>query len=289
MTKRYATLLRCTLAAAAALLLAAAAQYHAAAPAAAAPPQRLRVAGSYTMAPLMADVARRFQRYHPGIRIEIDTGGSASGLEAVRQERAAIGMVSRALSGTESKLYGIPIARDGVAIVVHRDNPLAGLDAAQLAAIYSGKTVNWRQLGGADAALHLLSGVPGSGEAELLAHYLGLPAAALAGPHAASHDSHASLADRVRAVAADPLAIAYLSLGEAERQARAGAPIKLLALDGVPATSANIRNARYPMSRPLTLVSRGTPAGAARIFTQYCATSQISDLVLAHGFVPYLD
>jgi phosphate transport system substrate-binding protein len=266
------------------LLLAGAAQFQASPPAAAAPAAHLRLAGSSTMAPLMAEVAKRFQRYHPGVRIDIAQSTSGHGLQAVRDRRADIGMVSRALAAQESTLYGIPIARDGVAVVVHRDNPLSALDAGQLADIYRGKTVNWRQLGGADGALHLLAGNADSGSTELMEQYMKLPFGAFRGQR-----SIGANAERIRAVAADPLAIVYVSLGEAERNARAGVPIKLLALDGVPATSANIRNVRYPVARPLTLVMLAAPSGAARTFTQYCATSEISDLVLAHDFVPYLD
>lgn len=280
---RYATMLRCALGAAM-LLLAAAAQYQSMPPAAAAPAVRLRLTGSSTMGPLMTEVARRFQRYHPEIGIDIEMGGSGRGLSDVRLGRADIGMVSRALTDLESDLYGIPIARDGVAVVVHRDNPLSGLDSKQLADIYTGKVANWRQLGGTGGALHLLAGHPNGGSTALLTHYLGLPFSAFA----ASRRIEAS-ADRVQAVAADPQAIVYASLGQAERHIRAGLPVKLLTLDGVPATSGNVRNARYPMARPLTLISQDVPAGAARVFTQFCATSQISDLVLAHDFVPYLD
>ena len=280
---RSTTMLRCALAAAV-LLLAGAAQYQAIPPAAAAPAAHLRLTGSSTMGPLMTEVARRFQRHHPRIRVDVEMGGSGRGLSDVRQGRADIGMVSRALADGENDLYGIPIARDGVAVVVHRDNPLAALQREQLAGIYTGKITNWRQLGGADGPLRLLAGHANGGSTAQLTHYLGLPYTAFAAPRGIDGN-----AERIRAVAADPLAIVYASLGQAERQLQAGLPIKLLALDGVAASSANIRNASYPMARPLTLVSRNVPAGAARQFTQFCATSQISDLVLAHDFVPYLD
>lgn len=266
---RTATLLRCAALGAAVLLLAAAARYQAAPPAAAAPAVRLRLAGPPAMAPLMTDVARRFQRYHPEIRVDIDSGGAEPVLDSLRSGRADLALASRPLAGIDGGLQSVPIARDGVAMVVHRDNPLSGLDRAQLAAILGGKIGNWRQLGGADLALRLLQDAA-AGPAELPAPYPDLPGG-------------------VPAVAADPRAVAILPLAEAERAARAGAAIKLLAVDGVPATGANVRNARYPLSRPLLLVSRGAPAGAARTFTQFCATSQVSDLVLAHDFVPYLD
>ena len=95
--------------------------------------------------------------------------------------------------------------------------------------------------------------------------------------------------ERIAAVAADPHAVIWLSVGEAERKARSGVPIKLLAIGGVPASSKSIRSGNYPISRPLTLVTLGTPTGAARAFIEFCASSQVTDLVLAFDFVPYLD
>ena len=58
---------------------------------------------------------------------------------------------------------------------------------------------------------------------------------------------------------------------------------------GVSATSRNIRAGNYPISRPLTLVTRGRPAGLAKAFIDFCASSQGTDIVIAHDFVPYLD
>lgn len=248
------------------------------------PPVRLNIAGSTTMAPLLAEVGRRFQQQHPGSTISVRMGGSGRGVSAVRDGSAQIGMVSRALNEAEKDLYGIPIARDGVAVIVHRDNPVRAVTQAQLAGIYTGAIGNWRQLGGRDASPHVMAGLAEGGSSELFTHFVDIPYPSLAvqrriGPNA----------ERIRAVASDPHAIIYVSVGEAERMARRGHAIKLLAIDGVIATSANVRNGHYPMSRPLTLVSRPAPDGAVRQFLEYCITSQITDLILAFDFVPYLD
>lgn len=245
---------------------------------------RLLLSGSTTMAPLMTEVAKRFQALHPGVQIEVRMGGSGRGVSDAREGRADFGMVSRSLGESESDLYSMPIARDGVAIIVHRDNPVASLSDRQLFDIFSGKIANWRQVGGRDAPLHVLAAPAGGGSSELISHYLQLPYERFkpqrqVGPNA----------ERIAAVAADPHAIVYLSLGEAERKAVAGAPIKLLAVGGAAATSRNVRSGNYPISRPLTLVTRGTPTGAARIFVEFCVSSQVTDLVLAFDFVPYLD
>lgn len=245
---------------------------------------RMLLSGSSTMAPLMVEVAKRFQSLHPGIQIEVQMGGSGRGINDARQGKADIGMVSRALSDTEHDLYGIPIGRDGVAVIVHKDNPVNALSDRQLADIYGGRIANWRQVGGRDAPLRVLTGSQEGGSSELFSHYLRLPyeqikAQTPIGPNA----------ERIKAVAADPSAIIYVSVGEAERNARDGVSIKLLAVGGVPASSKNVRNGNYPLSRPLTLVTRGTPTGKTRAFIEYCLSSQVTDLVLAFDFVPYLD
>lgn len=251
---------------------------------AAAPTGRLLLTGSTTMAPLMVEVAKLFQRMHPGIQIEVRMGGSGRGIGDARAGKADIGMVSRALGAEEGDLHGISIARDGVAVIVHKDNPVSVLSDRQLLDIYSGKIANWRQVGGGDTPLHALAGPPEGASSKLISQYLRLPYEQIkaqwrVGPNA----------ERIAAVAADPRAIVWVSLGEAERKALGGVPIKLLAVGGVAASSRNVRNGNYPISRPLTLVTRGTPTGAARAFIEFCVSAQITDMVVVFDFVPYLD
>lgn len=248
------------------------------------PASRLLLSGSTTMAPLMTEVVKRFQTLHPGIQFEVQMGGSGRGIRDAREGKADIGMVSRTLADAEHDLYGIPIARDGVAVIVHKDNPVNSLSDRQLIDIYSGRIAKWRQVGGRDAPMHVLAGPPEGGSSELFSHYLQLPY-----DQFKTRQRVAANADRIAAVAADPDAVIYVSVGEAERNARAGIPIKLLAVGGVAATSRNVRSSNYPISRPLTLVTRGTPTGTVRAFIEFCVSSQITDLILAFDFVPYLD
>lgn len=245
---------------------------------------RILLSGSSTMAPLMVEVARRFQTLHPGVQIEVRMGGSGQGIGDVRQGKADIGMVSRALGAAEGDLRGVPMARDGVALIVHRDNPVQALSDRQLLDIYNGKVANWRQVGGRDMPLQALAAPPEGGSSELISQYLQLPYDQIktqlrVGPNA----------QRIAAVAADPQTIIWVSVGEAERKARDGVAIKLLAIGGVAASSKNVRSGNYPIARPLTLVTREAPRGVVRTFIDFCLSSQVTDLVLAFDFVPYLD
>lgn len=244
----------------------------------------LRLTGSGTMAPLIKQMAKRFQSVYPGVRVDVEAGGSARGLREVSEGQAAIGMVSRAIDGQGHDLMAAAIARDGVALVVHRDNPIRNLSEQQVVAIYSGKIARWQAVGGFDAPILLGKAEAGRSSTELFCQYFSLsydriPAQQVLGDNAA----------RVRFLTEHPNAILYMSVGEAERQARAGAPIRPLQLSGIAASSESIRRGDYPLSRSLSLVSKGAPAGWAKVFIEFALSSQVTDLILANDFVPYWD
>ncbi len=253
-------------------------------PSAQCPTGRLLLTGSSTMAPLMSAVARRFGSIHPGVCIEVQTGGSGRGVSDARQGKADIGMAARILSESEGDLYGFPIARDGVAVIVHKDNPVRTLGDRQLVDIFAGKVSNWAQLGGRNVPIQVLAGEASRGSSELFVHYLSIKYEDIR-PHRVVGDN----ALRIKAVAESPGAVVYVSVGEAERNVKAGVPIKLLPVAGVEATSQNVRHGSFPISRPLTLVTRGLPNGLVKKFVEFSLSSQVTDLVIAHDFIPYLD
>jgi phosphate transport system substrate-binding protein len=245
---------------------------------------QLLLTGSSTMAPLVTAIAKRFQTLHPGVRVEVQMGGSGRGIADARQGKADIGMASRALTEKERDLQGFPIARDGVALVVHKTNPVPSLTDRQVVEIYSGKITNWKQLGGHDAPILVVKAEPTRSSTELFTHYFGLRYEDLKAQREVG-DNPA----RIKLLIENPNALLYMSVGEAERKAQVGVPIKLMPVGGVAATSKNIRNGNFPISRPLTLVTRELPKGLARTFIEFALSSQVTDLVLTHDFVPYLD
>jgi phosphate transport system substrate-binding protein len=141
-------------------------------------------------------------------------------------------MVSRALSDRERDLQGFPIARDGVAIVVHKDNPVRALTNQQIRDIYTGRTTRWISVGGADAAIAVVSRQEGRGSSDLFTDYFDLEYGEIRAQLVAGDNASA-----LTAVADRPEAIVYVSVGEAEQRAQAGAPLRLLSLDGVEASS----------------------------------------------------
>jgi phosphate transport system substrate-binding protein len=243
----------------------------------------LHLTGSNTGAPLLSEIARRFQALHPKVEIKIDMGGTARGLRDIREGKADIGMVSRVMTDQEQDLKGFPIVRDGLGMVVHRNNPVTTLTTAQITGIFTGRIKNWRQVGGRNAPIVVIDRENGPGSFVLFKEYFKLRYSDIRSQIVLGADNSAV----INAVAAQPDAISIMSVITAENQEKAGALIKIVDLDGVAVTRAGILSGSYPLSRPLSLVTRGLPTGLRKTFIEYCLSAQVVDIIENMGFIPY--
>lgn len=243
---------------------------------------KLVITGSSTLAPLIADMAQRFQAANPGVTITVEAGGSGRGVEDARSGKADIGMVSRELKRDEKRdLFAITIARDAVAFVVHRDNPVRKITRDQVVAIYEGRLRNWKELGGKDAPIRAFTRTPRHASLEVVSDYSGLRTEEIRGQVVADNP------DAVQAVVDDPLALSFVSLGTAVDLAGRGLPIRALAVDGVPATVGELRAGRYPLGRTLSLVTKQIPTGAGMAFIQFVQSPEQRAMIEERDFVPY--
>ena len=105
---------------------------------------KLTITGSSTVAPLSAEIGKRFESRHSGVQIDVQTGGSSRGVTDAQQGLADIGDVSRDLSEEEtaSGLVATAIARDGICVILNSANPVNELTKAQITAVYLGKVTN---------------------------------------------------------------------------------------------------------------------------------------------------
>jgi len=242
---------------------------------------RLVLTGSSTVAPLAGEIAKRFEKLHPDVRVDVQTGGSSRGIADAKRGTADMGMASRALKPEESDLTAHTIAMDGVGMILHRDNPVQSLTDDQVIAIYTGRITNWSEIGGNDAPITVVNKADGRATLEVFLNHFGL----------ASPDIKASVIigdnqQGIRTVAGDVNAIGYVSVGTADYEIGRGVPIRLLPMDGVEATTANVQNGTFPMSRPLNLVTYGSVSPLAQAFIDFARSSEVNDLVEAQYFVP---
>lgn len=236
------------------------------------------------MAPLMTEIGKQFHARNPGVEIEVQMGGSGRGLADARAGKADIGMASRALTDKETDLFAFTIGRDGVAIILHKDNPVPALSKQQVSDIFTGRIANWKDVGGRDAAITVFAASTMGGSTELFLDYFQIPLADIK-PRELVDPNPA----RIRAVTENPNGIVYVSVGEAERNAQTGTPIKLLPVGRVPATSRSIRSGNYPISRPLALVTKDLPKGLVKEFINFSLSSQVTEAIERFDFIPYLD
>ncbi|MEQ1440065.1 phosphate ABC transporter substrate-binding protein [Fontimonas sp. SYSU GA230001] len=242
---------------------------------------KLVVTGSSTVAPLAAEIGKRFESLHAGVRVDVQTGGSSRGIADARQGLADIGMASRALKPEEADLHGFAIARDGIAVILNAANPVATLTDAQVVAIYTGRIARWTEVSGNDAPITVVNKAEGRSTLELFLHYFKLESPAV--------KAHVVIGDNeqgIKTVAGNPDAIGYVSVGAAEYSATHGVPVKLLPMKGIAASIATVKDGSFPLSRPLNLVTKAEPAGLAKAYIDYARSPAVHDLVEKLYFVP---
>ena len=271
---------RCRRAGAAGMAVFAALVATACSPSSDASGDRLVITGSSTIAPLVAEIAQHYEREHPGVRIDVQSGGSSRGIADVRGGLADIAMVSRALVGDEQALHAYPIARDGVGLIVHTRNAVHELSDAQVADIYRGEIENWAEVGGRDAPIVVVHKAEGRATQEVFLAHFQLDPRDVAADVIAGENEQA-----VKTVAGQPDAIGYVSIGTAEVDIEHGVPIRLLAAGGVPATLANVRSGAYPIARPLNLATRESAQGPVKDFIDYVHSPVATPIFEAQSFV----
>lgn len=241
---------------------------------------KLVLTGSSTVAPLTAEIAKRFESSHPSVRIDVQSGGSSRGITDARQGVADFGMVSRALKPDEKDLNAFTIARDGVTVILHKDNPVNSLTDKQVVDIYTGKLTNWQQVGGKAGTITVVNKAEGRSTLELFTHYFKLKNTDIKAQVVIGDNEQG-----IKTVAGNPNAIGYVSIGSAENSEANKVPIKLLPVNGIAATTANVQNNTFPISRPLNLVTKSQPQGLVKEFIDYAQSQKVSDIVKQQNFV----
>ncbi len=242
---------------------------------------KLVLTGSSTVAPLAAEIAKRYEQENPGVRVDVQSGGSSRGIADVRQQVADIGMVSRSLNDQETDLKAFPIAKDGIAMIVHKDNPVAQLTEAQIVAIYKDKINNWSQVGGKDAPITVVNKAEGRSTLELFLKHFKLESPEIKADVVIGDNEQG-----IKTVAGNPNAVGYVSVGAAEFQVKNGGMIRLLPLDGITASLDTVKDGTFPLSRSLTLITNGTPTADQQKFLDFARFPQVHDIVLEQYFVP---
>ena len=233
--------------------------------------------GSTSMSKVIGALGESFMNDNPGITFTYNPTGSGSGITAVQEGRCDIGLASRALKDSEKEqgLRETVLAFDGIAVIVHPDNPLEDLTLAEIADLYTGKITNWKELGGQDAPVVLIGREAGSGTRDGFESITGTRDACQ------YRQELTSTGDVITNVSQNPGAIGYASLSAVKDS------VKALKVGGVAPSEATVKDGSYQVQRPFMLITRegaGLSAGAQAFF-DYITSPEAAGIISDAGAV----
>jgi phosphate transport system substrate-binding protein len=251
--------------------------------------------GSDTMVNLALAWAEAYEAAHPETRLSVTGGGSGTGIAALINGTVTIANASRAIKEEErqqAEANGVEpvefvVARDAIAIVVNPANPVSQLSLPQLSAIYSGQITNWREVGGEDRPIVLLSRETNSGtHVYFLENVLRLGEKenkTLFSPDTLLMPSSEGISAEVRQ---NPNTIGYDGLGYVTPDMKTVAVSADADGPYVLPTIATVNDKSYPIARDLYMYSRGQPEGVVKDYLDWVFGPEAQKIVAELGFVP---
>jgi phosphate transport system substrate-binding protein len=255
----------------------------------------IQIKGSDTMVNLGQAWAEAFNKKNPEVNIAVTGGGSGTGIAALIAGTADIAACSRTMKDKEiekAKENGITpveftVALDGLAVVVHPDNPLSRLTIDELADIFTGKITHWKQLGGRDLPIVILSREVNSGTHVYFKEHVlrkgNEKGTEEFSPMALLMPSSQAIADEI---AQNPNAIGYYGMGYISPAQKVIAVAKDANSPYIEPTLENVKNGKYPISRPLLMYTKGEPEGTIKEFIDFALSPEGQEIVAKTDFVP---
>jgi phosphate transport system substrate-binding protein len=245
---------------------------------------KLVIKGSDTLgAKLVPTLAEEYKALHPGVSFEIAAEGSTTGISAVIDKTAQIGMSSRRAKPTEMSaatakgvtLKPIIVAYDGMAVIVNRQSPIAKLSRRQVEQIFTGDITDWSAVGGKPGKISIYTRNTSSGT------YSDWKDLAMnKRDYAKSSQKMAGNEQIAAEVAKNPNGIGYVGLAYIHVEG-----IKVVPADGVLPTKETVQNKKYPYARPTFYYTNGEPAAEAAKFVEFTLSDEGQKIAEKVGFV----
>lgn len=237
------------------------------------------ISGSTSVGAVMEPLVEEYKKSEgKKTNLEVQQIGSSSGIKNTIDGTSEIGMTSRDLKDGEkqAKLEETQIAIDGIAVITNKENKVKDLTMEQIKDIYTGKITNWKEVGGEDSPIVVVSREDGSGTREGFETIVGYDAEELTSNSLISDGS----GNIKTTVAGNKDSIGYISLGYVDKD------VSSVSISGVEATIDNVKNNKYPILRPFLLVNK--PDGLSekgQAFIDYILSEDGQKIVEKHGFV----
>ncbi len=238
--------------------------------------QRIQIAGSTSVQPVAEALAEKFQETHPDVKVNVQGGGSSLGISSVSQGITQIGTSSRDLTPQEKEGLNVyEIGKEGIVIAVNNKNNVTALTKDQVKGIFSGAITNWKQVGGSDMQIHVVTREEGSGTRSSFESLI------MNGTKIRSDAIVQSSTESVKQVVAqDPGAIGFVSLAHMSNDVTA------LKIDGVSPSTQTVANGSYKLQTAFLFVVKGEPEGVVKEFIDFTLSPEGQAIVKGQNIVP---
>jgi phosphate transport system substrate-binding protein len=247
--------------------------------------EKLVIKGSDTLgAKLVPQLAEQFKAQHPGTTFDIAAEGSTTGIAAIIDSTAQIGMASRRAKPAEvaaASAKGVHmkptiVAYDGIAVIVNSANPIKSLTKKQVEQIFTGEVTDWSAVGGSGGKLSIYTRNTSSGT------YSDFKELAMKKRDYAGTSQKMAGNEQIAAeVGKNPNGIGYVGLAYTKASG-----IKVMSIDGVLPSVQTVHAKTYPYARPTFYYTNGDPSGLAKQFLDFTISGAGQKIVAQVGFVP---
>ena len=246
--------------------------------------QSIMINGSTSVQPLAEELGSAFKAKNPNATIDIQSGGSGVGIKSAMDGVVDIGMSSRDLKPEEKTLKEFRIATDGIAVILHPENTVNDLSVEQLRRIYSGEITSWKEVGGKDDKITVVTREEGSGTRGAFIELTRLEVKETdkkVDKTIASAITQGSTGAVITTVAGDVNAIGFASFGSA----RDNTNIKLISIDGIACSEENIYSGSYKISRPFLMLTKEEPTGLTKDFLDFILSAEGQNIVAENSYL----
>ena len=239
------------------------------------------IAGSTSVQPLSEAMSEVYMEANPDVTVEVQGGGSGQGIKSIEEKIADIGSLSREVKEEEKASVSeeYVIAKDGVAVVVNADVSVDDLTLEQIKGIYTGEITNWKDVGGDDKDITVVSREEGSGSRGAFTEITGVTVDDVDNTtkDALVQPSTGAVKETV---AKTPDSIGYVSLGALDDT------VKTVKVEGVDATIDNVLSGDYKIQRPFVYVVGADLSETAKAFIDFAMGAEGQKIVEENGFIP---
>ena len=235
------------------------------------------ISGSTSVGPLAEKLAMKYEEEND-VKIEVNQIGSSAGITNAINGVSQIGMSSRDLKQEEkdSNLQELIIAYDGIVVVAHPSNPVKDLTMEQVKQIFTGEVTNWKEVGGEDMEIVVVSREDGSGSRDAFQEIVGYESGQLI-KNAIVASGNGNIKTTV---AMNKHAIGFISFEYIDES------ISPMAINGVQAKAENVLAGTYELSRPFLFVHKEDVPEAAKQFMEFILTPEGQKVVESAGAIP---